>query len=144
MVTTINKPTDRPVAQFAESTTEQERVSSDGLCRSAKEQVAQLAINLIHGKWKMEILCELQHGPIRLSRLRKSVPTASTRMLTMHLRQLEKDRLIVRTDLSRKLRHVEYSLSEPHGVATLQLIDMLAAWGEAYVARQQSTGLNSE
>jgi len=62
-------------------------------------------MNLIHGKWKVEILCELQHGPIRLSRLRKALPNASTLpgMLTMHLRQLEQDQLIVRTDLSRKL-----------------------------------------
>jgi DNA-binding HxlR family transcriptional regulator len=113
------------------------------LCPSEKEHAAQLAINLIHGKWKMEILCELEHGASRLSQLRRSMPNASTRMLTMHLRQLEQDQLVVRTDLSRKLRHVEYTLSRSHGVATLQLIDMLAAWGKAYVARKQSALLNS-
>ena len=113
------------------------------LCPSEKEHAAQLAINLIHGKWKMEILCELEHGASCLSQLRRSMPNASTRMLTMHLRQLEQDQLVVRTDLSRKLRHVEYTLSRSHGVATLQLIDMLAARGNAYVARKQSALLNS-
>ena len=138
MVTTITRPTDLPVAHFGESTTGQERVNSDRLCPSAKEHAAQLAINLIHGKWKMEILCELRRGPIRLSRLRKTLPEASTKMLTQQLREMEKDDLILRTDLSRRLRHVEYSLSESHGLSILQLIDMLAAWGTQYQSRENA------
>jgi DNA-binding HxlR family transcriptional regulator len=138
MVTTITKPTDLPIAQFIESTAKHDRVNPNRLCPSAKERTAQLAINLIHGKWKMEILCELQHGPIRLSRLRKALPEASRKMLTQQLREMEKDDLILRTDLSSRLRHVEYSLSESHGVAILQLIDMLAACGTKYRSRENS------
>jgi DNA-binding HxlR family transcriptional regulator len=144
MIPSITNATDLPMPSTEAVNM---RVPSDDtvvLCPREKEHAAQLAINLIHGKWKMEILCKLEHGANRLSQFRRSMPRASKRMLTMHLRQLEKDHLIVRTDLSRKLRHVEYSLSKSHGVATLQLIDMLAAWGKAHVARQQSTGLNSE
>jgi DNA-binding HxlR family transcriptional regulator len=80
------------------------------------------------------ILCELQHRPNRLSQPRKAMPEASTKMLTQHLREMEKDGLIVRTDLSKRLRHVEYSLAEPHGRPTLQLINMLAAWGTQYLS----------
>jgi DNA-binding HxlR family transcriptional regulator len=138
MVTTITKPTDLPIAQFVESTTEQDRVNPDRLCPSAKERTAQLAIDLIHGKWKMEILCELQHGPIRLSRLRKALPEASRKMLTQQLREMEKDDLILRTDLSSRLRHVEYSLSESHGVAILQLIDMLTGLGHEISVERNS------
>ena len=138
MVTTSNKSTDLPVAQFAESIAGQERVNTDRLCPSAKEGAAQLAINLIHGKWKMEILCELQHGSIRLSKLRKALPEASTKMLAQQLREMEKDDLILRTDLSSKLRHVEYSLSESHGIAIQQLINMLAAWGMEYQSRENT------
>jgi DNA-binding HxlR family transcriptional regulator len=116
---------DRPSTN--QTITKQERVNPDRLCPSTKERTAQLAINLIHGKWKMEILCELQHGPIRLSRLRKALPEASRKMLTRHLREMEKDDLILRTDFSSRLRHVEYSLSESHGLAILQLIDMRPA-----------------
>ena len=92
----------------------------------------QFAINLIHGKWKTGILSELQQGPARLSQLRKKLPTASRKMLTQHLRELERDGLVVRTDLSGKLRHVEYSISDPRGIAMLQMIQMLEAWGVKY------------
>src|SRR5450631_2589853 len=92
----------------------------------------QFAINLIHGKWKTGILSELQRGPSRLSQLLKKFPTASKKMLTQHLRELERDGLVVRTDLSGKLRHVEYSISDPRGVAMLQMIQLLAAWGAKY------------
>ena len=53
-------------------------------------------------------------------------------MLAQHLREMERDGLIIRTDLSGRLRHVEYSLSEPGGFAVLQLINTLTEWGSLY------------
>jgi DNA-binding HxlR family transcriptional regulator len=55
-------------------------------------------------------------------------PEASKKMLTHHLRELERDGLVVRTDLSGRLRRVEYSLSDSLGFAVLRLIDTLAEW----------------
>lgn len=55
-------------------------------------------------------------------------------MLTQHLREMERDGLIVRTDLSARLRHVEYSLSDSGGFAVLQLIDTLTEWGSRYAS----------
>jgi DNA-binding HxlR family transcriptional regulator len=43
-------------------------------------------------------------------------PGASKKMLTQHLREMEKDGLVVRKDLSGKLRHVEYFLSDSKGL----------------------------
>ena len=40
----------------------------------------------------------------------------------------------VRTDLSGRLRHVEYSLSDSRGVAVLQLINALTEWGSRYAS----------
>src|ERR1035437_6082061 len=83
------------------------------VCRQAENELpAQLAISLIQGKWKMRILSRLQLGPIRLSQLRKMFPNASKKMLTQHLREMEEDGLVIRTDLSARLRHVEYSLED--------------------------------
>ena len=59
---------------------------------------------------------------------------ASKKMLTQHLREMEKDGLIVRTDLSGRLRHVEYSLSESAGFAVLQLINTLTEWSSQYAS----------
>jgi DNA-binding HxlR family transcriptional regulator len=107
------------------------RVAS--LSRIAEECSAQFAINLIHGKWKTRILSRLQHGPTRLSELRRMFPEASKKMLAQHLRELEKDGLVIRTDLSGRVRHVEYSLSHSLGFAALHLIGTLAEWGREYL-----------
>jgi hypothetical protein len=53
-------------------------------------------------------------------------------MLTQHLREMEKDGLITRTDLSGRLRHVEYSLSDPHGLTVSRLFQMLVTWSAEY------------
>ena len=103
------------------------------VCHQAENELhAQLAISLIQGKWKMRILSQLQHGPIRLSQLRKKFPDASKKMLTQHLREMEEDGLIIRTDLSARLRHVEYSLEDSLGVAVLHLINTLTEWGSQH------------
>ena len=100
--------------------------------QNENEWPAQLAISLIQGKWKMRILSQLQHGPIRLSQLRKMFPDASKKMLTQHLREMEEDGLVIRTDLSARLRHVEYSLERSLGVAVLHLISTLTEWGSQH------------
>jgi DNA-binding HxlR family transcriptional regulator len=92
----------------------------------------QFAITLMRGKWKIGILCRLQDGPVRLSQLRRMFPRASKKMLTQHLREMEEDGLITRADLSARLRHVEYSLSDPHGLDVSRLLQMLAAWSTEY------------
>jgi DNA-binding HxlR family transcriptional regulator len=94
-----------------------------------KDGPVQFAMALIQGKWKAGILSLLRHGPLRLSQLRRMIPGASKKMLTQHLREMEEDGLIVRSDLSDRMRRVEYSLSASLGVAALRLIDTLAQWG---------------
>jgi len=111
----------------------QKRVEARADSQGAEECSAQFAINLIQGKWKTRILSRLQHGPVRLSELRRMFPEASKKMLTQHLREMEKDGLIVRKDLSGRLRHVEYSLSESMGSAVLHLIRTLTNWGREYL-----------
>lgn len=97
---------------------------------SQQEQaVIRFAVGLVQGKWKIGILCRLQDGPARLGELRRLFPAASKKMLTQHLRQMERDKLIVRTDLSGKVPHVEYSLSNSLGPAVMNLIDLLMRWG---------------
>ena len=99
----------------------------------AEKCSAQFAINLIHGKWKTRILSRLQHGPVRLSELRRMFPEASKKVLAQHLREMEKDGLVVRKDLSGRLRHVQYSLSDSMGFAVVDLISTLTEWGREYL-----------
>ena len=102
---------------------------------SPQEQAAiRFALALVQGKWKIGILCRLQEGPARPGELHRLFPQASKKMLTQHLREMERDGLIVRTDMSGKVPHVEYSLSNLRGRSVLNLIDFLVQWGTALVA----------
>jgi len=90
----------------------------------------QFALTLIQGKWKIRILSRLQHGPARLSQLRRMLPcSALKRKLTRDLRELESAGLIVRIDPSGRMPYAEYSLSDPLGIAALHLISTLAQRG---------------
>jgi DNA-binding HxlR family transcriptional regulator len=66
-------------------------------------------------------------------------PEASKKMLTQHLREMEKDGLVIRKDLSGRLRHVEYVLSDPLGFEVVPLIATLTRWGREYLPYEPST-----
>jgi DNA-binding HxlR family transcriptional regulator len=70
-------------------------------------------IRMIQGRWKLPILFRLFADPtMRSSQLIRDIPGISQKMLTQHLRALEKDRLIERIDFDEKPLRVEYRLSE--------------------------------
>jgi len=108
--------------------------------QDVEECSAQFAINLIQGKWKTRILSRLQQGPVRLSELRRMFPEASKKVLAQHLREMEKDGLVVRKDLSGRLLHVQYSLSDSMGFAVLDLISTLTEWGREYLPYEPNRG----
>jgi DNA-binding HxlR family transcriptional regulator len=79
-------------------------------------------------KWKPCILCYLWDGPLRYNQLVRIIPSISRRMLSEHLRALEKDQLIVRKSFDRKNQRVEYSLSEK-GRTLIPVLEGLQNWG---------------
>jgi DNA-binding HxlR family transcriptional regulator len=95
---------------------------------------AELAIDLLQGKWRIQILCVMREGPTRLGQLGRLIPSASKKVLTENLRKLHSAGLIVRNDLSSHVLHVEYDLAEPVKAATYEMLDQLAKWSDAYVA----------
>lgn len=108
-----------------------------------KERAVQLAIALVEGKWRVPILRQLQNGSVRLGELRRRLSPVSKKVLNQHLRQMEKDGLIVRTSLGGKVPHVEYSLANPLGCAVLSLLQVMAKWSSQnlpWSAAQQCLG----
>jgi DNA-binding HxlR family transcriptional regulator len=101
-----------------------------------EEAAVRFSLRLLQGKWKIGILCRLQKGPARLPDLRRLFPRASKKMLTQHLRQMERDGLIVRTDLSGKIPRIEYSLSNSLGRSAVTLVNTLAQWGVQHSSDQ--------
>lgn len=94
---------------------------------------AESVLGVIRGKWKVEILLNILSGPIRLGQLRRMIPRASKKVLVQQLHELEKDGIIVRTDLSGKIKHVEYAIAAPLGVAVMSLLGLLSDWGSRHV-----------
>lgn len=88
---------------------------------------------LLDKKWKVQLLCAMRCGPVRLGQLSRLIPGASKKVLTQHLRQLEVDGIIVRIDRSDRVLHVEYDYTEDSRRDILALLDHLAAWGTNYL-----------
>ena len=79
-------------------------------------------VRMIQGRWKLPILFRLFADPaLRTSQLRRDMPGISQKMLTQHLRELERDRLVDRTDTSDRSLRVDYRLS-PHGRKLLPVL----------------------
>jgi DNA-binding HxlR family transcriptional regulator len=85
----------------------------------------------------------MREGPVRLGQLGRRIPAASKKVLTENLRNLESAGLIVRTDMSRQVRHVEYDFAEASKLATHELLDHLAKWGELYDPPKRQSPNNS-
>lgn len=66
----------------------------------------------LSGKWKPQIFRMAIEGPLRFSRLLRALPEASLQSLSMALRELEDQGLLIRTIIQKKPLHVEYHLSD--------------------------------
>jgi DNA-binding HxlR family transcriptional regulator len=100
------------------------------------------AIDVIRGRWKPSILWELNWGAKRFSDLQAALPKITAQVLTVQLRQLEADGVVVRTAYAEIPARVEYSLSED-GRALSAVLDQLEAWGTHYLERQGRPPLSS-
>jgi DNA-binding HxlR family transcriptional regulator len=65
----------------------------------------------VAGKWSIGILVAAAHGPVRFTELERAINGISRRMLTLNLRKLERDGLLVRTVYPTVPPKVEYSLT---------------------------------
>jgi DNA-binding HxlR family transcriptional regulator len=83
------------------------------------------SVTRIEGKWAFRILSELQHCSAHQNELCASLRPASRKTLKRHLRQLERAGLIVHIGGSHKTPRIEFSLSDPLGIAAVDLINLL-------------------
>lgn len=66
----------------------------------------------VGGKWSVPILLAAIEGPVRFSQLERLVQGISRRMLTLTLRNLERDGLLIRTVYPTVPPKVEYTATE--------------------------------
>ena len=90
------------------------------------------ALNLIGGKYKALILWHLSGGTLRFSQLQKLVTSATPRMLTLQLRELEQDGLVLRTVYPEVPPRVEYSMTDL-GRSLMPILTAMRNWGAEYL-----------
>ena len=92
-------------------------------------------LDLIGGKYKALILWHLAEKKLRFSELRKCVSTATPKMLTQQLRELESSNLIHREVYPVVPPKVEYSLTET-GRSLLPILMAMRDWGANYLRKK--------
>ena len=88
-------------------------------------------LEMIGGKYKALILWHLSEGALRFSELKKHIQSATPKMLTQQLRELESNKLIHREVYPVIPPKVEYSLTEM-GRDLLPVFYAIMNWGFKY------------
>jgi DNA-binding HxlR family transcriptional regulator len=86
------------------------------------------AMLLMGGRGKLPILMRLEKGKRRFGELKKAIPNITERMLTLQLRELERDGLVSRTVYAEVPPRVEYELTGM-GKELIPVCLQLHAWG---------------
>jgi DNA-binding HxlR family transcriptional regulator len=99
---------------------------------------AEVAIQVLSGKWKLYILKNLREGKKRFSELQRAIPGITQRMLSKQLRELETCGLIKRTVYPVVPPMVEYELTDL-GKGLEEIFEAMHRWGLKYL--EQVAGL---
>lgn len=93
-------------------------------------------LELIGGKYKALILWHLAEETLRFSELKKLIPSATPKMLTQQLRELEAHLLVRREVFPVIPPKVEYSLTEL-GKSLMPVLVAMRDWGAGYMRTNQ-------
>lgn len=88
-------------------------------------------IDHVAGKWSIGVIIAAADGPVRFTELERAVEGVSRRMLTLTLRKLERDGLLVRTVYPTVPPKVEYELTDM-ARELLETLQQLTAWAERH------------
>jgi len=86
------------------------------------------AMIMLSGRWKVNILFNINNGYNRYGKMKNEIPGISEKMLSQRLREMEKEGLIIRKDFNEVPPHVEYSLSKAGKLLT-PILAQLCDWG---------------
>lgn len=91
-------------------------------------------LSVIGGRWKPVIVCHLLEGKKRFGELTRLIPNATQRMITLQLRELEADGVLVRHVYAEVPPRVEYELTE-FGKSLLPVLTSMRDWGKEFKER---------
>ena len=110
------------------------RDPSSPVCRTISTLLARIG-----DKWTVLVVQTLGEGPKRFNELRREIPSVSQRMLTLTLRNLERDGLVNRTVTPTIPPRVDYELTGL-GQSLLKPILGLANWAYTEIAKGLAKG----
>jgi DNA-binding HxlR family transcriptional regulator len=93
-----------------------------------------LTASIIGGKWKPSLLFHLEGRTRRFCELQRLIPGLTKKMLTQHLRELERDGIVHRKVYAEVPPRVEYTLTR-HGESLKPILKLMSAWGTRHRAR---------
>ncbi|MES2592941.1 MAG: helix-turn-helix domain-containing protein [Bacteroidota bacterium] len=100
---------------------------SAGECTKALLPV-QDALDILHGKWKLQIILSLTFGKKRFKQILREIPGLTPKMLSKELKELEINELALRNVFDTLPVTVEYELTA-YGKTLQPLIQELHKWG---------------
>ena len=98
------------------------RDPNNPVCRTISDLLSRIG-----DKWSVLVVSTLGDGSKRFNELRREIPSVSQRMLTLTLRNLERDGLVSRTVTPTIPPRVDYALTEL-GCSLLTPVNALSQW----------------
>lgn len=88
------------------------------------------ALDVLSGKWKLQIIIAISSGQSKFRDIEKHVPKITPRMLSKELKSLEEHQLIKRVVYDTPTT-IEYKLT-PHAKTLNKVILELSSWGQLH------------
>lgn len=108
---------------------------TEDLKHQAQEcQKVSKVLSRIGDKWSVLVIMMLRDRPRRFNELKRGIEDISQRMLTLTLRNLERDGLVSRTVTPSIPPRVDYALTEM-GHSLAEPVQALGAWAFAHIER---------
>lgn len=98
------------------------------MCSKADLIAVKDALEVLSGRWKLQILISLMDGTKRFKQIAQDVADISDKMLSKELKDLETNQLVKRTVYDTFPPTVEYAVTE-HTHSLKPLISALQDWG---------------
>ena len=97
-------------------------------------------LDVVGGKWKVLLLYHLTVNEVcRFGELQRKIPAITRRMLTLQLREMEKDGLVTRKIYPQIPPKVEYSITE-EGQELRQVYRQILFWGAGHLGLLHKAG----
>lgn len=104
-------------------------MNEQGFTMIDKIKYVQDTLYVINGKWKLPILMTMYDGQNRFREIQRSIPKITTRVLSKELKDLEANKLIIRTVYNTSPVLIEYTLAG-YSETLKPVVDEMVRWGE--------------